>query len=333
MHWTSKTQANFVSGAISALDQVQKLSHHMSKLQTKLRLQYFAKSYAGSPDDIFIVSHPKSGTTLVQMLLYQLLTDGEIRFKHISSFSPYLERDLLPGPVPKFDVIAALPRPHVIKSHLFYAVVPKGPGRYIYVMRNGLDVAVSWYHQMLRNNDGFEPEFNVFLDYVLESKLWFQHVAGWSRNRQHLNVLYVSYEDLLTDLQSQAQRVADFCGLQIPDSEWPRICANCSFEFMRQHEQKLDDLFADRWQQLHFIRKGVVGGWREVVTPQMLQKFHAKYDAILGDLALPGSLRGEGESAVPSAPLGADNHRASRTRKPRSRGLERLIDSTAQKEQ
>jgi len=301
MHWTDEIRATIVSGAISALERANDLSNRMARLQMALRWRRFGLSYAGAPDDIFIVAYPKSGTTLMQMLVYQLLTDGGIAFDHISSFCPYLERDLLPRQASTLDAIATLPRPHVVKSHLPYALMPKGPGRYIYVMRNGLDVAVSFYKQQLRA-EGPAPAFPAFFDAMLEGNLpastWFEHVAGWSGNRERLNVLYVTYEDLLADIDTQARRVADFCGVTIPDSEWPRVCANCSFDFMRLHERKLDDWFGDARQDLHFIRKGIVGGWRDVVTPPMLRRFRSKYDATLGSFALPNCLRGEGESSV-----------------------------------
>ena len=42
-------------------------------------------------DDIYIVSYPKSGTTRMQMLLYQLTTDGNMDFDHIDDISPWLK--------------------------------------------------------------------------------------------------------------------------------------------------------------------------------------------------------------------------------------------------
>lgn len=36
------------------------------------------------PDDIYISTYPKSGTTLMQMIVYQLTTDGRMDFLHIN---------------------------------------------------------------------------------------------------------------------------------------------------------------------------------------------------------------------------------------------------------
>src|SRR5215218_5290023 len=47
------------------------------------------------PDDIFVVSYPKSGTTLMQMMVYQLATRGEMDFSHITIASPWFEMELM----------------------------------------------------------------------------------------------------------------------------------------------------------------------------------------------------------------------------------------------
>src|SRR5579872_5891123 len=61
----------------------------------RLKILQVRALYEGFPDDIFIVSYPKSGTTWVQMILYQLMTSGEMNFPHIDCVSPHLEETLL----------------------------------------------------------------------------------------------------------------------------------------------------------------------------------------------------------------------------------------------
>jgi hypothetical protein len=257
-------------------------------------------SYWGNPDDTFVVSFPRSGTTLMRMLLWQILTDGNINFTHICDVSPFFERDLLARHIRGVDTIASLPHPHIIKSHLAYSLIPKGPGRYIYVMRNGLDVAVSFYHQATRR-PGFRQSFPAFFAALLEGDIpigndtvgtWFEHVGTWWQNERMLSVLYVTYEDLIADFLFQARRVATFCNVTLSEREWERVATNCSFEFMRQHEEKFDDLRTGA-KEAHYIRRGSVGEWRSVVSRSMLRQFKKKYDESLGDLSVPIQLRGE----------------------------------------
>ena len=40
---------------------------------------------------LFIASYPKSGTTWLQVIIYNLLTNGNQEFNHISEYSPFFE--------------------------------------------------------------------------------------------------------------------------------------------------------------------------------------------------------------------------------------------------
>ena len=132
-------------------------------------------------DDIFIVTYPRSGTTIMQMILHQITTDGNIDFEHIYQFSPWFERFL------SFDIMSIndfdkLPSPRIFKSHLSYEQIPKGPCKYIYVARNGKDVVHSYYH-LYKSHLGFKGDFSEFFIRFMQGKLlfgsWFKHVAGW----------------------------------------------------------------------------------------------------------------------------------------------------------
>ena len=291
-----------IANSATALDDLAVQARRLSSVSTRLlRVVHYRRlqlSYHGAVDDLFIVSFPKSGTTLMQMLVHQLMTDGEVSFSHIREFSPFLEVDMVTARQPGKNPIDAWPPPRVIKSHLNYSFVPKGPGRYIYVMRNGLDVCVSFYHQYVRG--GWTQPFQFFFSAMMEGALpvgcWFDHVRSWLLNERNLNVLYVTYEELRADFHGVAQRVAAFCGLQVPPSEWPRIASHCSFQFMREHEDKFDETSLKRVSgtQHRFLRCGIVGGWRSAMTPAMLAYYQTKYDRAFDGLQVPSCLRGNG---------------------------------------
>src|SRR5262249_61834635 len=100
-----------------------------------LRLKYV--DYVPRPDDVFIVTYPRSGTTWMQMILYQLTSDGNMDLPHIAEYCPWVERS-----VRSARRFYTRPSARIFKSHLPYAQIPKGPGKYIYVARDGKDVAV-----------------------------------------------------------------------------------------------------------------------------------------------------------------------------------------------
>src|SRR5206468_68583 len=70
------------SRALPLLSWPPPLEHLYQRASYRLRR---ATDYSPRPDDLFIVSFPKSGTTLLQMILYQMTTAGEMDFPHIDS--------------------------------------------------------------------------------------------------------------------------------------------------------------------------------------------------------------------------------------------------------
>ena len=281
----------------------------LRRMHARLDMLKYLLEYDGSPDDIFIVTYPKSGTTWLQMILYQLTTDGEMDFAHIDEVSPYLEITMMP----RGRKISDLPgTPRVVKSHLRYDAIPKGPGRYIYGIRNGLDVAVS-YHDHTRKylmewrHYSLDKFFSRFMAGRVPYGSWFKHVTGWLRNEDRLNVLVVTYEELSADLEAGVKRIADFCGITIDPAAMPRILERCSFAFMREHDAK----FAGGPVHTNpgapntpFIRQGKVGGWRQELDARSVSDFQQACDRRLRDLGedmfrvLSGRGAREGEPAL-----------------------------------
>jgi hypothetical protein len=262
----------------------------LHETRKRFDLLRYRMEYEGAPDDIFIVTYPKSGTTWLQMIVYQLTSDGAMDFPHITGVAPHLEVQMIPWGRMLSDLRGT---PHVVKSHLAYDDIPKGPGRYIYGVRNGLDVAVSYHHHAREYMPGWsqcprDEFFSRFLTGAVPYGSWFEHVAGWLRNRDRLNVLVVTYEELRTDLEAGVKRIADFCGITIDPAAMPRILERCSFAFMRQHEAKFAlpgaPLPKPGRPEASFIRKGQVGGWREEMDAQAVSDFQAECDRRLRGL-------------------------------------------------
>jgi hypothetical protein len=230
------------------------------------------------------------------MLLYQLLTDGNMDLDHIRTFSPSFERVVLFQKV-SLDSLAS---PHVIKSHLEYRFIPKGCGRYIYVMRNGIDTAISLYYD-LRRRSVVDTELHDFVNQFIEGRPyienWFDHVSGWVANTSELNVLYVTYEELVDSFECVARAVARFCAIEPPESQWPRIARNCSFSFMRAHEDKFDEMpwtraNASVAEDFRFIRRGKVGHGRPMLDRELLRLYETQFNRTLGRVSAADALRG-----------------------------------------
>jgi hypothetical protein len=243
-------------------------------------------------DDIFIVTYPRSGTTWMQMILYQLTTDGKIDFPHITTVSPWFERSLKDGTA--YD---ALPSPRVFKSHLPYRKIPKGPCKYIYVARDGKDVAVSYYH-FQKTHMGYKGSFDEFFERFVKGEdqygSWFRHVSGWWEHRHDPNVLFLFYEELTADLPGNLQKISAFCGLEIAPERWDDILERCSFAFMKQHESQLDPmtamLYEQGFQPNSHLRKGQTGSGSEQLSLPQSRRFDKTFTKRLGGTGIDFAL-------------------------------------------
>jgi hypothetical protein len=259
--------AGFLGTAVRGLNRLGGLLSAAAAKMQRVKLMRF--DFVPRPDDIFIVTYPRSGTTWMQMILYQLTTDGHMDFPHICEYCPWFESSSRSA-----GGFEGRPSPRLFKSHLPYRQIPKGPKgtvpffgpKYIYVARNGKDVAVSYYH-LYRSHNGYQGSFDEFFDLFMRGRVeagsWFEHVKGWWAHRHDPNVLFLHYEDLLHDMDHCLQRIIAFCDLDIAPKRLATILERCSFAFMKRHESQFDHLTGTLWEQglqlNAFLRNGRAG--------------------------------------------------------------------------
>lgn len=248
------------------------MAARFAKATLELKSMKYHLEFGEREDDIYIVTYPKSGTTLMQMMCYQLTTDGEINFNHIYDVSPWTDNDVFKDIPPR-----ELPSPRIIKSHRSYKKFDKATkGRFIVVVRDGMDVAVSQYHQN-RNYNNPDLEFDEFLERFFDKKgNWFEFSQGWFRNKYKLPVLFIRYEDILSDFDTQMEKVAAYIGVKVDPADVSRIRERCSFEFMKQHEEKFGDedpTVETRKRYDQFIRKGKAGEGKVYFNEEQKKRF------------------------------------------------------------
>jgi hypothetical protein len=193
------------------------------------------------PDDIYIVTYPRSGTTWMQLMTHMLVRGGDLDFEHISDVSPWFERSLAVGTLTAQD-LEQRPSPRVFKSHLAHGWIPT-PSRVIYVARDGAQVAHSYfrfYRDYLRFDGDFDRFLRRFVAGDLQYGSWFRHVERWRRFAVHEDVLWIDYDELCTDPVRELGRVARFCGLEASLERLAEIVAASSRARMKAHEVRFD---------------------------------------------------------------------------------------------
>ncbi|KAM7288681.1 sulfotransferase ssu-1-like [Ixodes scapularis] len=270
-----------------------------------------AMSYKPVPGDVFIVSYPKCGTTWMQHIVYSIYSGG-VPPKDMTEFmtrTPFLE--LLGA-----EILAKMPRPGAIKTHLPYHLQPYSPdAKYIYVTRNPYDCCVSFYYHTKTfpaykfENNSFDDFFEMFMRGKVDFGDYFDHQLSWYEHINDDNVLIVTYEDLKKDARSGIQKIADFLG----DEYGKRLRENpdvldtvvkvTSIEFMKGFNNEfkkwaqMADEVAEGMDGLRlvreamteevrkkpitgdFVRKGIVGDWRNHFSEDQVKRLKERIAA------------------------------------------------------
>jgi hypothetical protein len=205
-----------------------------------------AEKYAPQPEDVFVVTQMRSGTTWMQHLVYQVLTRGEgdlpAQEETLGAVSPWLEsyRTVSVADAPR---VGGERPSRIIKTHLPRSLCPfNDQARYIYVVRHPLSCFASCVDYIRGNSQGFAPTLEELETWFCSEEqmwwgTWVEHVRGWRQAAlAKENVLFVRYEDLADDLPAVVREVAEFLRIQpLQDPELHQIARKCSFAYMKQH--------------------------------------------------------------------------------------------------
>jgi Sulfotransferase domain len=237
------------------------------------------------PDDVFILSFPKSGNTWTRFLIANLMyPDTPADFSNINRLTPDPEAS-------SKRELARMPRPRIIKSHQYFDPRYK---RVIYVVRDPRDVALSQFHFYRKRGlleDGYPPE--TFVPRFVAGETtpygsWGENVAGWLATRQNRpGFLLLRYEDMLEDAARELNKVASFLEIP-PDAE--RI-ANAVRRSTADEMRKLEKSQARLWsstkgtrQDVPFVRAAKSGGWRTGLPEAAVAQLEAAWGHLMKHL-------------------------------------------------
>lgn len=237
-------------------------------------------------DDIVVATCYRSGTTLTQQML-NLMLFGERDFSSIRHISPWIDSALF---CPDAPTIEALPSRRFFKSHLPFDALPRSPGwRYIYLVRDGRDVALSLFRHCkslqaaMPTDDEGRPlehgpdDVSAFFDAWVETGSprwdWWHNVASWWAVRHRPDVLLMHFADLVADKAKAVRIMARFLGIEWTPALDERVRRGSSLERMKALE-RAGRFGAQRPRdKAVFIGKGTNGHWRDVLSSAQVLRY------------------------------------------------------------
>jgi hypothetical protein len=264
---------------------------------------------AGAPKGIvWIASYPKSGNTWTRAFLHNLIKilNGETGEQDINKMSEYSTWDISlelfkevlgkdPRQADRAEIAAARPRVQAmiaeqtdglsfVKTHnavmmdrgvpTINSAVTSGA---IYIVRNPLDVAISYAHHMGGSVDqAIEHMERKSLETRISEKSvyevygsWSEHVHSWTR-KPNRAVYIMRYEDMVSDTMTIFGALARHLLMLPTDEQLSEAIELSSFERLKKQESESG--FRERPKVAkQFFREGKTNQWQSVLTRSQIQ--------------------------------------------------------------
>jgi hypothetical protein len=221
------------------------------------------RNFTVFPDDTFLVSYPRSGSTWSRFLLAGLLhPEVEPTFANIDELLPAVSSQSKRG-------LKNLTRPRVLKSHEYFD--PRYP-KVIYIVRDPRDVLLSQYRFFLkcrRIEDGYPMK--RFTESFLRGDLneygsWGEHAATWiAARRDSKDFLLIRYEEMVQQTELELAKISRFLGWNCSSEQVARAVRLSSAGRLRELESSQGDewiVTRGRRKDIPFIGPARSGRWK-----------------------------------------------------------------------
>lgn len=165
----------------------------------------------------------------------------------------------------------------------------------IYIVRNPLDVCVSFAHH---NNDTIENTVGVMnnskyafcratktIPGQLRQRLntWSNHVKSWIET-DAFPVHLMRYEDMVNEPEKTFTAMAKFAELPYDRENIERAVKFSSFEELKKQEEEKGFYEKNHSSESPFFRKGKVGSWREELSEELAADLIAEHKELMRQL-------------------------------------------------
>jgi len=282
---------------------------HAKAARSKIRIPLVWSWHRGlQPQDVFLASYPRSGSTWLRFMLFEILCGEEPGFRKLEDRLPEIQWQRGKAPI--------LPNGgRLIKTHEQYR---KDYTRAVFLVRDVRDVFLSAFAR--GNEDGIVELFsNGDMDSFLESFMtgralqmgsWQEHSRSWLESpiAKNGNLMVVKYEDMRKNPEPVLAQLLEFVGIRPNLSVIRKAVENNTLQQMRKREDKekqtgeqsvlLGPHKKGTSEEGRFVRKGSVGGWRSKLSPAQVRLIDQYAGEVLDAL---GYERGMVEEPHPEA--------------------------------
>jgi hypothetical protein len=233
-------------------------------------------------NDVFVANYPRSGSTWLRFLLFEILTQQDAEFDNVNRNIPDVGGQR--------HAMALLPN----QGRLIKTEEPFRPDykRAIYIVRDGRDVALSEYAYD-RAQGWIDCSFDDYLKMFVNGNAspygsWEEHARSWIESPLNArgDLMLVLYPELKQKTEATLTRIAEFLKVQVPAHVIRRAIQHNNLQNMRKKEDRAPQIgFDPRTKSIpeekRFVRSGAVGGWRERLTPAQAEYLQRNLDNML----------------------------------------------------
>lgn len=251
-----------------------------------LGLHHPGRNLAVWPDDVFIVSFPKSGNTWTRFLIANLVyPEKNPDFSNIN--------DLLPDPeAMSVRDLERAPRPRILKSHQYFD--PRYP-KVIYIVRDPRDVVLSeYYFDIKRRAIADYYPLPQFVSRFVRGELnhaygtWGENAASWFYTRRgDSRFLLVKYEALQSQAMEEMERIAGFLGISAAPERLAFAIEQSSADRMRELEKKQGHLWSstrETRKDKPFVRSAKSGGWKAELSESSVAEIESAWGGLMREI-------------------------------------------------
>ncbi|XP_071687429.1 cytosolic sulfotransferase 13-like [Rutidosis leptorrhynchoides] len=248
------------------------------------------ETFQANPNDIYLATLPKSGTTWLKALTFAIV--NRTKYKNNSLLAhpllisnphdclPHIENEVLRTRPTYVD----LSSPRLFATHIPYPLLPRSTIDYgcriVYMCRNPKDVLISLFHFVNKLVEKYygqltiEEVFERFSKGITPCGPYWDHVKSYyEASLEHpTRILFLTYENMMNNTENNVKHLAEFLGYPFTKDEQDNgvvqeIVKLCSFENLSEVNKHGN--VRDGPEKNTFFRKGKVGDSSNYLTSEM----------------------------------------------------------------